>query len=105
MYGDVMVRKQLYIDEAHEAALKEQAARTGLTEAEIVRRALDAHLADVPGHAGAQRGRARAVAAMDELAESIVNDRDYVTDESVREGRGWTRTELYDERESRVAGR
>lgn len=36
-----MVRKQVYIEERHEAALKRLAARRGVAEAEIVRDAID----------------------------------------------------------------
>jgi hypothetical protein len=36
-----MVRKQVYIEPAQEASLKKQAKKLGLTEAEIIRRAID----------------------------------------------------------------
>jgi hypothetical protein len=39
-----MIRKQLYLDEAQDKALKQRARESGLSEAEIVRRALDAVL-------------------------------------------------------------
>ena len=45
-----MVRKQLYIDERHERELKRRAKALGISEADIVRQALDAMLA------GEQRG-------------------------------------------------
>jgi hypothetical protein len=35
------VRKQIYLDPQQEAALKRQAAETGLSEAEIIRQAID----------------------------------------------------------------
>lgn len=41
-----MVRKQLYISEAQDAALKDRARSSGMSEAEVVRRALDAELLD-----------------------------------------------------------
>jgi hypothetical protein len=41
-----MIRKQLYIDPHQEAALKRKARELGLSEAELVRRALDAVLTD-----------------------------------------------------------
>lgn len=40
-----MVRKQLYIDERHERDLKRRASELGVSEAELVRRALDAAFA------------------------------------------------------------
>lgn len=39
-----MVRKQLYIDDRHERDLKRRARELGVSEAELVRRALDATL-------------------------------------------------------------
>ena len=55
-----MVRKQLYLEERHERALKRRAAATGLSEAELVRQALDAALA-VPARAASRPGRADAL--------------------------------------------
>jgi hypothetical protein len=41
-----VVRKQLYLRDDQEIALKERAAATGLSEAELVRQAVDLLLAD-----------------------------------------------------------
>lgn len=41
-----MVRKQLYITEAQEEALKNRAQSLGISEAELTRRALDAFLGE-----------------------------------------------------------
>lgn len=43
-----MVRKQLYLTEAQDAALKRRSADLGISEAEFVRRALDNALGDRP---------------------------------------------------------
>lgn len=43
-----MVRKQLYVTEAQEAALKRIADEVGVSEAELVRRALDSAFAQDP---------------------------------------------------------
>ncbi len=43
-----MVRKQLYITESQEEALKRRSAETGVSEAELVRRALDTALQSQP---------------------------------------------------------
>jgi hypothetical protein len=59
-----MVRKQLYLEERHERALKRRAAETGLSEAELVRQALDAALS-VPARAVARPGRAAALERLD----------------------------------------
>ena len=42
----IMIRKQLYIDPHQDAALKRKARELGLSEAELVRRALDAVLTE-----------------------------------------------------------
>jgi len=39
-----MIRKQIYITKEQEQFLKEQSSRKGMTEAELVRRALDAFI-------------------------------------------------------------
>lgn len=44
-----MVRKQLYIDASQERLLKARAAATGVTEAELMRDALDLLLSDSGG--------------------------------------------------------
>lgn len=49
-----MVRKQLYLRPEHEQLLKQKARETGLSEAELVRQALDQFFQDgdapLPGH-------------------------------------------------------
>lgn len=45
-YDAGVVRKQLYLRDDQEVALKERAAATGLSEAELVRHAVDLLLAD-----------------------------------------------------------
>jgi hypothetical protein len=42
-----MIRKQLYIEPRQAALLKKRAGLEGVSEAELVRRALDAHLGQV----------------------------------------------------------
>ncbi len=54
MYNAPMVRKQLYLRADQEALLKRKAREAGLSEAELVRLALDRYLlgeeAPLPGH-------------------------------------------------------
>src|SRR5690349_19571766 len=56
MYMMYMVRKQLYIEKHHDQALKKRAKALGVSEADVVRQALDAMFASdgkaivVPGH-------------------------------------------------------
>ncbi len=42
-----MVRKQVYIEPKQEISLKRMAQITGMTEAEIIRRALESHLKEI----------------------------------------------------------
>ena len=46
VYDVYMVRKQLYMSEEHERALKARASKLGVSEAELVRRMLDGLLLD-----------------------------------------------------------
>jgi hypothetical protein len=88
-----MVRKQLYLDERHDRALKQRAQDTGLSEAEIVRRALDATLAagDLERSRGAEA-----------LAQFLVEASEMAGRATVQ--RGWTRDELYGDRPRRWRG-
>jgi hypothetical protein len=60
-----MVRKQLYIDESQERLLKARAAAQGVSEAELMRLALDALLSDASGSA-ARDARWRQLMALSE---------------------------------------
>ena len=42
-----MVRKQIYIEPRQDITLKEQARHSGLTEAEVIRRAIDCQMSSV----------------------------------------------------------
>jgi hypothetical protein len=42
-----MVRKQIYIESRHDNILKQQARVLGVTEAEVIRRAIDCQMASV----------------------------------------------------------
>lgn len=80
-----MVRKQLYIDDEHEAALKARAAELGVTEAEIMRHALDHYLGDVAREeADAAWERLMAFSRARQAMGPLPGTRD------------WTREELYD---------
>lgn len=88
-----MVRKQLYISEEHERALKARARELGLSEAELVRRLLDGLLVDGEGGRGlAGAGAAEALEGFlkeaDRLAESHRFPGDY----------RFEREELYEDR-------
>ena len=93
VYDVYMVRKQLYISDEHERALKARARELRVSEAELVRRMLDGLLLDGKGGRGlARAGAAEALEGFleeaDRLAESHHFQRGYVFD----------RNELYEDR-------
>lgn len=88
-----MVRKQVYIEPGQDARLKRQAAQLGVTEAALIRRAID--------QAGAApRGLPLDPGAWEE-AKSIIHERLGIT--VPQTGRSWTREELYEDRLERLS--
>ena len=88
-----LVRKQVYIEPHHEAFLKRASAETGLSEAEIIRQAIDLWQEHV-----AERRRAREVWVSERaFIESLI------AQGPAPGGRAWTRDEVYEERESQYA--
>ena len=88
-----MVRKQLYLTPAQDRALKERARREHLSEAALVRQAVDRLLED-------DATRQAALKDLNRIADEIATA--YPTEpRTPGEGRGWTRDELYEERLSR----
>ena len=82
-----MVRKQFYISEAQDQALKRRSLEDGISEAELVRRALDHALSETPRVAWCP-GRSRAI---EELKETWANSRSVLSEPFNRE-------DLYQER-------
>jgi hypothetical protein len=86
-----MIRKQVYIEERQDRLLKHRARQRGVTEAAIIREALDR--ADVGDRrAGHLRDTAAGQKAMS-FMRSLAKRR-----RKARAGRDWTRESLYDER-------
>jgi hypothetical protein len=88
-----VVRKQLYISEEHERALKARARELGVSEAELAQRMLDGLLLEGEGREGlAGTGAAAALEGFlkeaDRLTESHCFQRGYV----------FYRNELYEDR-------
>ena len=91
-----MVRKQVYLDERHDRMLKRRARQHGVTEAEIIRDALDRveigtagrSRTNWPDSAAAEKALAfmRSLAARTSKGQS---------------GRTWTRDSLYEDRTGR----
>lgn len=87
-----MVRKQVYIEERQERALKRRARELGVTEAELIRQSLDL-LASPPSLPRSEQ------AWKDMLAYIRKRRRMRVP----QTGRAWTREELYEERLKRFS--
>ncbi|WP_053057642.1 hypothetical protein [Rubrobacter aplysinae] len=88
-----MIRKQLYISEDHERALKARAREAGVSEAELMRRFLDKLLLGSEDSGGMPLGRARAaldfLESTDEISASHYFAEDYRFDrEGLYEDRG-----------------
>ena len=89
-----MIRKQVYIEPRHERMLKRRARQRGVTEAEIIREALDsAETVPVVRKREVDEAAARqALAFMHALSASL---------RKAPRGRTWTRESLYEDRISR----
>lgn len=95
----MMVRKQLYLEARQDRALKRRAKQLGVSEADVVRAALDAALGE-PGAAGSalRTTRARALRSLLDGAREIAAAHR-------TSGPRYERDELYEERERRWTGR
>src|SRR6266849_4117052 len=80
-----MVRKQVYIDPAQDRLLKRRATELGVTEAELIRRALDSLARTPASPAFDPEAWQMILESMDKRARIP----------STGEGRTWTRDELY----------
>jgi hypothetical protein len=86
-----MIRKQVYIEERHDRLLKQWARQRGVTEAEVIREALD--------RAGAGGSRARHLSDPAAGLKAISFMRSLARrSRKASAGRGWSRESLYDER-------
>ena len=83
-----MVRKQLYVKRRHDDFLKERSAELGVTEAEIVRDALDSYAA----HSGSARHDGSAWAA----EEAFIDELASAEQPRVAIGRTWHRDDLHE---------
>lgn len=92
VYDVGMIRKQLYISDEHERALKARAEEAGISEAELIRRFLDRLLLGSESGVQVPLGRAQAslefLQATDEIAASHRLPEEYSFD----------REELYEDR-------
>ena len=90
-----MVRKQIYIEPRQEQLLKRRAKELEISEAELVRRAID------------QIGRAQTLSSYDLRLRAWEEERAFIEQRrkmmAPQTGRSWTRDELYDERLERYS--
>ncbi len=91
-----MIRKQVYIEPRHDRMLKRRASQRGVTEAELIREALDSvETGALPGRRQLDASAARkALAFMRSLAAAPGR---------ASRGRSWTRESLYEDRIGRWA--
>lgn len=92
------MRKQIILDERHDRFLKETAAAEGVSEGEVVRRALELLMAHDEGPVGSRERRERAAAEVVASAERLARKA------AVTAGTGpyrWRRADAYEEREAR----
>jgi hypothetical protein len=88
-----MVRKQIYIHKRQNTLLKRMSQARGVSEAEIIRQAIDREISG-----GAAQAPAPSRTAMDEFVELALKRRAL---DIQGEPYHWNRQEIYDERESR----
>jgi len=88
-----MIRKQIYIEERQEESLKARATAEGVSESELIRRALD-HVIEE------QEEEERRKRAWEDF-EAVVRER--MAMDVPQTGRSWTRDELYEERVGRFS--
>lgn len=93
-----LIRKQIYIKRQHDAALKHLASERGLSEAEIIRQAIEEHAAGVV----TKRPKPDPL-AWQEARKFIMELRALGPTDAPR--RRWTREEIYEERLNRYVRR
>ncbi len=91
-----MIRKQVYLEARQDSQIKELAGERSVTEAEIIREAIDLFMAEIKHRRRAQAAWEEAQALMmARAAQGMETGQQFNT---VREAATWTRDELYSER-------
>lgn len=98
-----MTRKQLYIEERQDQALKQRAKTLGVSEADLVRRAIDHFFLSGSMHAreGFCEPLESVTARKQALSEFLVRARGVTQGKHALTYKALHRDELYDERENR----
>ena len=91
--GVRMIRKQVYIEPEQERRLKRRARELGVTEAELIRRGVDAVVLPSSPRYGRDEAIRRIKAMLAERAKI----------RAPQTGRNWTREELYEARLARFS--
>jgi CO/xanthine dehydrogenase Mo-binding subunit len=91
-----MVRKQIYLRKDQDAALKRQAAKLGVSEAELIRRKLEQ-----PARSGVSRPTRPE--AWNDVFRYIRERASRLPD--LKQERTWTREDLYEDRLGRLSNR
>jgi len=86
-----MIRKQVYLKPQQDVQIKQLAQERGITEAEIIRKAVDLLLAEIRRQQRAQVAWNEARALMEARAE-------YAVSSDLDAERAWTRDDLYADR-------
>lgn len=92
-----MVRKQVYIEKRQDDALKQRAAKLGVSEAALIRQGID-QVCNEPE----DEARRRRVDAWKRIEDYIHTHRMFEVPQV--SDRGWTRDELYEDRINRYPG-
>ena len=93
-----MIRKQVYLETRQDRMLKRRARQQGVTEAEIIRKALDA------AAAGGNVARGRTGPDPDAALRALAFMRSLAARRSKgKRGRDWSRADLYEDRVGRWA--
>jgi hypothetical protein len=95
----MMIRKQLYLEARQDRALKRRAKQLGVSEADVVRAALDAALREPGATAPAL------LPIRDRALKSLLDGAREIAATHRTKGSRYVRDELYEERESRWTGR
>ncbi|MEX2237760.1 MAG: ribbon-helix-helix domain-containing protein [Dehalococcoidia bacterium] len=95
-----MVRKQVYITVEQNRKLKAKAKRLGITESEVVRRALDKYFAEEndAGMTDSKMTREQALTFLKAQSTRMAE----LAKTTPQKERDWTRDELYEERLSKL---
>jgi hypothetical protein len=86
MYMPNKIRKQIYIDPEQERLLKWSAKRTGLSQAEIIRKALDRGIVAIPS----------SLPRTDVWKTEVAFIKKWMKKGHVRGGRTWARDDLHE---------